>query len=87
MRSWSPTTETLERPLFVFITNITFDLISRGMDPYIIVIVILGPFLTIYFRIPFIHFLSGVLIIIITTSPCLNFPTGLLLLDCYHLIA
>ena len=36
----------------------------------------LGPFPTIYIRIPFIHYLSGMLIIVITTTiPSLNWPT------------
>ena len=64
-------------PLFVFMNIIVLDLISRGMDRYIIVILTLGPFLTIFTQISFIHFLSGILIIVIT-SPCLTRLTGLL---------
>ena len=69
------------RPLFFFI-SIILDLISRGMDWYIIVIMILGLIPTIYIQIPFIYFLSGIIITITTiTSPCLNLPTGLLLFE------
>ena len=64
-------------PLFVFMNIIVLDLIPRGMDRYIIVILTLGPFLTIFTQISFIHFLSGILIIVIT-SPCLTRLTGLL---------
>ena len=74
------------RPLFFFI-SIILNLISWCMDPFIIVIIILCPFPTIYIRISFIHFFSGILssIIIITTSPCLNWPTALLLFELCNL--
>ena len=62
-------------PLFVFMNIIVLDLIPRGMDRYIIVILTLGPFLTIFTQISFINFLESLLSLLLV-------PAWLGSLDC-----